>query len=331
MKNTILLALAISILLAACVSKQKYTEMEARKNYWEAEADSISAYTQEITRLEEDLKAGDIQLTESYHELEQKEAVIRSLQRNYKDLSNRYEKLLKQSQAVVSTSSQERQFLTESLADKEAELDQKARELSELEYLLSQREDRLNNVQQDINKMQEAIDLRERRISELNVLLEAEGKRMSDLELSINDDLGTQNQNQVSVSGRDGRIYIALSNELLFSSGSARIGSAGRNVIRTISRTITANSQNADLQIIVEGHTDSDGSASMNWDLSVERSVAVVQELVRNGIPPERLTAAGRGLYAPIVPNTSASNKAQNRRVEIILSPNYDKLIGRVN
>lgn len=332
MIRSLIYLFVLSYLLFACVSKQKYAEMEAAKNYWESEADSVSSLTSQIVRLNEEIRVNDIQLAESYHDLEQKEATIRSLQRNYTDLSNRYDKLLNQTQSVVTSSSEERQILVESLAAKEAELDQKERELTELEYILQQREERLNNFQNDVGKMQEAIDIRERRISELNALLEAEGKRMNELESTFNTDLEGLNQGgDVNVEGRDGRVYIALSDELLFRSGSASIGSRGKNVIRSIANTILSDPSNANLQIIVEGHTDSDGSANTNWTLSAERAVAVVKELANSGIPPAQLTAAGRGLYAPVVPNTSSSNKAKNRRVEIILSPDYDKLIGRTN
>ena len=88
---------------------------------------------------------------------------------------------------------------------------------------------------------------------------------------------------------------------------------------------------NPDILVNVEGHTDSDGSPSSNWDLSVRRATAVVKVLTGQNVDSKRVTASGRAFYDPIVPNTSASNKAKNRRTEIILTPKLDQLYQIIN
>ncbi|MCB0638841.1 MAG: OmpA family protein, partial [Lewinella sp.] len=83
---------------------------------------------------------------------------------------------------------------------------------------------------------------------------------------------------------------------------------------------------NPDINITVEGHTDTDGEADFNWDLSVGRATAVVKVLTANGVAPERIIASGRGEFFPVASNNTSAGKAQNRRTEIILTPRLDVL-----
>ncbi|MEM8524610.1 MAG: OmpA family protein [Bacteroidota bacterium] len=326
MRSSSLISFLLLLFFVSCVSTKKYDEMRLAKEYWEQEADSVDSLRQELLRIEEDVQESNLQLSDSYYDLEQLEATNRNLQRNYQDILRRYNKIVDQSNRVIGASSMERMGLTEELADKQQMLDQKERELGELEYMLEQRERRLGFAQDDLGSMQEEIIDRERRISELSALLDQQESRMGNLQNSINSDFSDFGTNELNISGRDGKVFLELSENLLFSSGSKTVGSRGRQALRRIAETLN-NSNNRDLGIIVEGHTDSDGSANTNWDLSVQRSTAVVKELVKNGVKPERITAAGRGLYDPSVPNTNRRNKAKNRRVEIILSPDYDAML----
>jgi chemotaxis protein MotB len=322
--------LLASIFLSSCVSVRKYDEMRLAKEYWEQEADSIDSLRQESTKLDEELRETNLQLSDSYYDLEQLEATNRNLQRNYEDILNRFNRTIDRNDRVISASSMERMGLTEDLAAKQAELDQRERELLEMEYMLEQRERRLDRTQNDLGYMQDEVLERERRISELMVLLDQEGVRMGNLENTINTDLRDFSNRDFNVSGRDGKIYLGLSEELLFRSGSSTLGPRGKQAIAQIARSLNSR-EYEDLSIVVEGHTDSDGNAATNWDLSVQRATAVVKELTRDGVAPDRIVAAGRGLYAPIAPNTNSRNKALNRRVEIILSPNYDQIINSGN
>ncbi len=327
----ILLAITVFIILflSSCISVRKFDEMRLAKEYWEQEADTADSLQQEIVRLEEEIRESNLQLSDSYHDLELLEATNRNLRRSYQEVLEKYNKIVNQSNEVVTRSSTERQYLTESLAQKQTLLDQKERELQDLEYMIRQREERLNIVQDDMNNMQDQLYQREQRISELSSRLSTEGKRMNNLEASMNDKFGNY-QNDLDVSGRAGKIYLALSEALLFQSGSDKVGYKGRQVIKEIASTLNT-AANEDLAIIVEGHTDADGTPALNWDLSARRATEVAQELIKSGVNPSRITAAGRGEYAPIVPNTSTVNKAKNRRVEIILSPNYDNLLSTLN
>jgi chemotaxis protein MotB len=89
--------------------------------------------------------------------------------------------------------------------------------------------------------------------------------------------------------------------------------------------------QNPDIDILVEGHTDTDGTAAQNWDLSVSRATAVVKILTGFGVDPKKVTAAGRSFFFPVASNDTAQGKALNRRTEVILSPNLDELFELIN
>jgi len=102
-------------------------------------------------------------------------------------------------------------------------------------------------------------------------------------------------------------------NNIYFDSGSANIKPESFPVLDTVAQTLLANEG---VRVRIVGHTDSDGSTSYNQGLSERRAQSVYEYLVNKGIPAARLTTAGYGEERPAVPNTSAANKAQNRRIE---------------
>jgi len=110
---------------------------------------------------------------------------------------------------------------------------------------------------------------------------------------------------------------------LIFPSGSTNINAEGRSAVRQLAEALK---NNPDIDILVEGHTDSQGSALMNWKLSVDRAVAVTDILTDYGLNPERITAAGRGEYMPVASNQTAEGRARNRRTEIVISPKLDEI-----
>lgn len=129
----------------------------------------------------------------------------------------------------------------------------------------------------------------------------------------------------LTVSERDGKIYVSLENQLLFATGSTVVDQKGKQALVDLAKAIE---NEKDLNILVEGHTDTDkvlgGSTYKdNWDLSVLRATSVVRILQESSrIDPVRVTAAGRGEYVPLDPK----DKARNRRIEVILAPDLREL-----
>lgn len=122
---------------------------------------------------------------------------------------------------------------------------------------------------------------------------------------------------------RDG-VRLNVSDELLFESGSVKLGQLGRELIARVANQI----KNEDAIVTVEGHTDdvAVGPAlrsrfPTNWELAGARAAIVTRLLAENGVDPARLRAVSRGPFAPLVPNDSTESRAKNRRTEIILRP----------
>ena len=118
-------------------------------------------------------------------------------------------------------------------------------------------------------------------------------------------------------------MYVSLSQDLLFAPGSSTIDQKGLDALKKLAEVLV---KNKDISILVEGHTDSDGEANMNWKLSTDRSLSIVYALISNQVQPNRITAAGRGEHVPVASNDTSTGKAKNRRTDIILSPDLDEI-----
>lgn len=151
--------------------------------------------------------------------------------------------------------------------------------------------------------------------------MESELKKIK-MELSAS--FAAANNSGLEMTARDGRLYISFPNKILYSPGSADISREGRKVLDSLS---TVFKNNGDLNVLVEGHTDKDPinkSADQftdNWDLSMQRSVKVIRELIRRGVSGDQLTAAGRAQFSPIMEAKTYEEKMKNRRTEFVIYP----------
>ena len=125
-------------------------------------------------------------------------------------------------------------------------------------------------------------------------------------------------------------VMINLSDKLLFRSGSHRVSRDAYPLLEKLAEVIKSEPS---MEVMVEGHTDSQTVVENsylvdNWDLSVRRATAIVRLLQdRFGVDPEKLIAAGRSSYMPLVENDTKENRAQNRRTRIMIIPNLDKFL----
>ncbi len=122
---------------------------------------------------------------------------------------------------------------------------------------------------------------------------------------------------------RDGRMLIALPNDVLFESGKTNIKTDGEAALSEVAKILATIS---DRHFLVAGHTDDvpihTARFPSNWELSTARAVEVTQFLIANGMRPQVLAAAGYGQFDPVVANDSPEHRTQNRRIEIVLQPN---------
>jgi len=134
---------------------------------------------------------------------------------------------------------------------------------------------------------------------------------------------------ELSVEIRNGKVYVSMSDKLLFKSGSAAVETKGVEALKVLGDVLN---KNTDIDILVEGHTDNVPIRTSvyrdNWDLSVARATSIVRILSADyKVDPTRLTASGKGEYYPRAGNDTAEGRASNRRTEIILSPKLEEIM----
>lgn len=201
---------------------------------------------------------------------------------------------------------------------------------------LAKQQQRLLSIEDDLEierkRNQELADdlfKREQRVLELEKILEEKDAAVRELKKKVTDALLNFSDSDLSVEIKNGKVYVSLSEKLLFKSGSITVDTKGKTALSQLASALKGN---ADLNVLVEGHTDNVPFSnkkqymSDNWDLSVLRATSIVRILTENGISPGIISAAGKGEYLPVANNDSAENKALNRRTEIILTPKLDEL-----
>lgn len=318
----ILISLACT---TSCVSYRKYEDTLAERNEAvkksKEQENQLEATEKQLQQLSSEYEDQNRRLARSEEDLKGTMERYQQLDRTNRDLLDRYDRMLSQNEKLVSSTSDEKQQLQIELATQQSELSRKEQALRKLEQEIEKRE-------ADVSSLRTDLQAREARVQELEKAIGEKDAKLSALQSKINQALLGFSATDLSVREENGKVYVSLSQNLLYKSGSKAINSAGKEAISKLAQVLKANQ---DIEITVEGHTDSDGEADFNWDLSVGRATTVVKELTSNGIAPERITAAGRGEHYPVSSNNNASGKALNRRTEIILSPNLDALYNIIN
>ncbi len=180
-----------------------------------------------------------------------------------------------------------------------------------------------------IETLEKSIAEKEAKIADINQKLAERENKMKRLQQTISNALLSFKDSGLEVSIKDGKVYVSLSNKLLFSSGSTKIDKEGQKALIELANVLKTQ---PDINVLVEGHTDdkkvSGGQRfSDNWDLSVLRATEVVRYLtVDGGLESTRIIASGRGEFFPIRAEDSDEARAVNRRTEIILTPKLDAL-----
>jgi chemotaxis protein MotB len=186
-----------------------------------------------------------------------------------------------------------------------------------------------SNSSTEINKLSSDLKKREQRLKEVEEILRKRDEATNQLKEKLQQALLGFTKNGLTVEIRNGKVYVSLTDKLLFPSGSIVIDEKGNQALTQLAEVLK---QQPEINIAVEGHTDSQkitnlGQIKDNWDLSVLRSTSVVRYLTEiSKVESVRMTATGRGEYQPLGPNTSADSRSKNRRIEIVLSPKLDEL-----
>lgn len=183
-----------------------------------------------------------------------------------------------------------------------------------------------------LNKSKEEIAEQQRKLETLQGLLEQQKKNADALRQKMADALVKFNSNELSVSVKNGKVYVSLQENLLFPSGSAVVNPKGKEALGKLAEVLNTN---PDITVNIEGHTDSIPIRSRfedNWALSTARATSIVRILTKDyKVDPVRVTASGHSLYDPVDTNSTPEGRAKNRRTEIILTPKLDELYNLIN
>ncbi|WP_214227000.1 flagellar motor protein MotB [Pedobacter sp. B4-66] len=186
-----------------------------------------------------------------------------------------------------------------------------------------------NNSSTEISKLSNDLKKREQRLKEVEEILRKRDEATNQLKEKLQQALLGFTKNGLTVEIRNGKVYVSLTDKLLFPSGSIIIDEKGKQALSQLADVLK---QQPEINIAVEGHTDSQkitnlGQIKDNWDLSVLRSTSVVRYLTEvSKVESVRMTATGKGEFQPLDANTTAEGRSKNRRIEIVLSPKLDEL-----
>lgn len=308
MQRIFLSAILMVIFSSCIVSKKKYDDLLAQKVRMEADlADRNSALDKanaDIVTLNEMLAQLKEDTTNLGIDLRNNIQKLTGLEREHDQLNVNYRNLLSNSGRMN-------------------------RDLAQQQEQLLSIQENLERTRHLNDSLSNSLAEREKKVKELEQVLANKEKAVQELKNMISNALLNFKENDISVTVKNGKVYVSLAEQLLFGSGSVQVDSKGVSALQQLAKAIK---DQKDINILVEGHTDnvpiSKKSAYMNdnWDLSVMRATSITRILTKAGVSPEQITASGRGEYVPLAANDSPQNKQKNRRTEIIITPDLDEL-----
>lgn len=315
MKTYIFHLASALLLVSACVPAKKYNELLEREQKCNQELTNFK--NNSITN---EGKAKDFEAR--YNVLQSEVVALRAdtsrLGQNYRLMQTQYDKMVLQNLAYEKRLELERTNGASETGALQADLESKNMELQ-------RKEDALVNLENELAAKQRLLEDREKRVNELEEAMQRKDDAVKALKTKVADALRGFENKGLTVVEKNGKIYVSLEAKLLFNSGSTSVEPEGKKAIIELAKVLE---KEKDLEVIVEGHTDTDKMTTTthpksNWELSVLRATSVVEIMTANTkVNPAILMAAGRAEFHPVDPK----DKAKNRRIEVIISPNLNAL-----
>ena len=302
MMRKIIYILLIPALLGSCVPASEFSQLTGKSNSLQRERDDVMAENEHLTVENREMKAQIDQVEEQqeklvedsiriYNQMEELERELAQLRRKYSDLEATHEELLRGNARETRRLLNELQSTQEDLAMKQ--------------QLMKELEANVTNQKQDVNRLQAELEARNARLMEMEEMLNEQERVMDELKDKVADALlGFEGQG-LTVTRKDGKVYVSLEEQLLFKTGSTVVDPNG---VRALQQLAAVLASHPDINIMIEGHTDDvpfrkGSSIKDNWDLSVMRATSIVRILLdAANIDPVRITAAGRGEFLPVDP-----------------------------
>lgn len=316
-------AIAITLLgflSTACVSKKELTaaneQLNSCKSLTESQSAEMGQLKRHVTQLQYDSmalkKAVDKLLDDSATQsmtLHQAEMEIAELKSNNRQLADR---------------------LTSSKTASAAEVKALLADLQKAQENLQKREEELNSAEKKMTASAKELADKEKKVQELSSIISKQDSILKNLKEKVDAAFKNFKGKGIEIVNKNGKIYVSLDEKLMFKSGSWEVDEKGATALKSLSKFL---GENKDINVTVEGHTDSlayrgNGYILDNWDLSAKRATAIVRILLQNKeVNPAKISATGRAEFCPINDNNTSESRSKNRRTEIILSPNIDELL----
>lgn len=303
------------VVITSCVPAKKYKDLVEREKVCSEE---LAKYKTSALNSEAEAKDFKSRYAVLNEEVTRLKSDTTSLGTNYRNLRAKYDRMAQINEALETNYDKLRLSGAAETAKLSADLEAKKIELQ-------RKEDELLLVEKELATKAQLLSDREQRVQELEEMIRRQDAAAKALKDKVaNALIGFANKG-LTVVEKNGKIYVSLEAKLLFASGSTTVEQEGKAALIQLAKVLE---NEKDLELIVEGHTDTDKLVKSthpksNWELSVLRSTAVIEIMLANSkINPKQLMAAGRSEYIPVDPN----DKAKNRRIEVIISPNLNEL-----
>jgi chemotaxis protein MotB len=319
--------IVIVIFSISCVSGKKFSSLQDTSRQFMNERDAFKTDNIELEMQNKELTAKLASLEKEIGSVKQDITTVQGERdkavEDYNKISSKYNELQNAQEDLIKGNVKETQKLLTELQAAQENLQKK-------EDLLRQLEQTLDTKKSSLDELTFELEKRNARMAELEKILDAQKKIVQDLKNKVSEALLGFENNGLTVTMKNGKVYVSLDEKLLFKSASWDIDANGRNALKKLANVLE---KNPDIQVQIEGHTDNvpynpgSGQLKDNWDLSVKRATTVVRVLLEGSkINPKRLTASGRSEYQPVDERNIQDARQKNRRTEIVLTPDLTEL-----
>ena len=327
MKKHIRYLFLATIIFQACVPARKFEEVSEKQEVCAAELKTLKTLKTVLQTENTELESLNKQLNELSRRLLEDTTILgkslRMKEKQYDKIDELNQRIQDQLEMLQKGQSIEKQRLM-------ADLEKRKSDLLVVEDQLRAFEIELNDKKILLEDMSVELQKREQRVNELEEIIANKDAIVKALKDKVAQALLGFRDKGLSVVEKDGKVYISMDAKLLFASGSTKVDSEGIKALKELSKVLE---DQQDLEILVEGHTDTDKMRSNshptdNWELSVLRATSVVKIMLENSkMDPTTVSASGRSQYIPI----DAELKSKNRRIEVVLIPRLDELFEIIN
>tara|TARA_Y100000991_G_scaffold208323_1_gene187224 strand:- start:1228 stop:2220 length:993 start_codon:yes stop_codon:yes gene_type:complete len=326
-KQFITYILIFSFIVQGCVPARKFEEVAEKQEICAKELKTLKTVKTELETENTELKSNNDQLYEANKKLTKDTTLLgksmRMKEKQYDKIEVLNQRIQEQLEILQKGQTLEKQRLM-------ADLEKRKLELLKMEDELRDLEIDLNSKKIDLENMSVELQKREKRVNELEEIIANKDAIVKALKDKVAKALLGFKDKGLTVEQKDGKVYVSMDAKLLFASGSTSVDAGGVKALKELAKVLE---DQEDLEILVEGHTDSDKMNSSshptdNWELSVLRATSVVKIMLKHSkMNPVNISASGRSEFIPV----DTENKAKNRRIEVVLIPKLDELFDIIN